>query len=109
MSSLEEHEAEQARITEECMEGTCDHPECHEDRMEWEYRFVNMPSKNGGKNWIELREVYCYAGNGKLIGHTDPCLGCWFVDGVKHLTQLWLRASELPVMHENQFPPGGWE
>ena len=30
MSSLEEHEAEQARITEECMEGTCDHPECRE-------------------------------------------------------------------------------
>jgi hypothetical protein len=31
MSNLEEHEREQARITAECMAGTCDHPECHED------------------------------------------------------------------------------
>lgn len=31
MSSFEEHEAEQARITAECEAGECDHPECHED------------------------------------------------------------------------------
>ena len=30
MSNLEEHEAEQARITAECEAGECDHPECHE-------------------------------------------------------------------------------
>lgn len=31
MSSLEEHDAEQAEITAMCEAGTCDHPECHEE------------------------------------------------------------------------------
>lgn len=31
MSSLEEHDAEQAAITALCEAGLCDHPECHED------------------------------------------------------------------------------
>lgn len=30
MSTLEEHDAEQAMITAMCEAGTCDHPECHE-------------------------------------------------------------------------------
>ena len=31
MSTLEEHEAEQAEITAACAAGTCDHPECHDE------------------------------------------------------------------------------
>lgn len=30
MSTLEEHDAEQAMITAACEAGECDHPECHE-------------------------------------------------------------------------------
>lgn len=33
MSTLEEHEAEQAAITAQCEAGTCDHPECN--TLEW--------------------------------------------------------------------------
>ncbi|WP_306150719.1 hypothetical protein [Roseovarius sp. MMSF_3281] len=33
MSTLEEHDAEQAEITAMCEAGTCDHPECHDDHF----------------------------------------------------------------------------
>ena len=33
MSTLEEHEAEQAAITAQCEAGTCRHPECHESEV----------------------------------------------------------------------------
>lgn len=72
---------------------------------EWEFRFVNMPSGNGGDDWIELREVY-YSEDGSLMGHSNPCPGSETVEGIKQLAQWWLRASELPVLHEKDFPSG---
>ena len=71
--------------------------------MTWEFRFVNTPSVNGDDDWIELREVY-YNDDGSLMGHADPCIGSETVDGTNQLVRWWLRASELPVLHEKDFP-----
>lgn len=71
--------------------------------MTCDLRFVNMPSGNGGDDWIELREVY-YSEDGSLMGHSNPCPGSETVEGIKQLAQCWLRASEQPVLHEKDFP-----
>ena len=72
--------------------------------MTWEFRFVNIPSTNGGEDWLELREVYFNFDDGSLIGHADPCLGSETVAGTKQLVRWWMRASELPLLHEKDFP-----
>lgn len=53
MSSLEEHDAEQAEITAMCEAGECDHPECHEQDFETliavtvsAYAHVTVPALN---------------------------------------------------------------
>jgi hypothetical protein len=71
---------------------------------EWEYRFVNMPSSNGGEDWIELREVY-YSEDGGLMGHANPCLGSESMDGVAQIVSWWVSASMQPPLHEKDFPP----
>lgn len=71
--------------------------------MTWEFRFVNMPSTNGGEDWIELREVY-YNDDGSLMGHSNPCVGSETVDGVSQLVRWWASAGELPILHEKDFP-----
>ncbi len=71
---------------------------------EWEHRFVNMPSANGGEDWIELREIY-YNEDGSLIGHANPCLGSESMDGVTLIVGWWVNASKLPPLHEKDFPP----
>jgi hypothetical protein len=73
--------------------------------MVWEFRFVNMPSTNGGEDWIELREVF-YADDGTLGGHLDPCLGSETVEGVALLAGWWAQAAQQPVLHESAFPAG---
>ena len=70
--------------------------------VDWNFRFVNTPSRNGGDDWIELREVY-YRESGVPIGHADPCLGGDNIDEVKTSARRWLQASEMPVLHEKDF------
>lgn len=76
--------------------------------VDWSFRFVNMPSTNGGEDWIELREVY-FAESGVPLGHADPCLGGDDISEVKTLAQRWLRASEHPVLHEEDFSNPNFE
>ena len=71
--------------------------------MTWDFRFVNMPSGNGGEDWLELREVY-YNEDGSLMGHANPCLGSETAAGVKQIVAWWVRASKLPAVHEKDFP-----
>jgi hypothetical protein len=70
---------------------------------EWEFRFVNMPSANGGEDWIELREIY-YGEDGALMGHANPCLGSESMDGVTEIVRWWVHASKMPPLHECDFP-----
>jgi hypothetical protein len=71
--------------------------------MTWEFRFVNMPSTNGGEDWIELREVY-YNDDGSLMGHGNPCVGSETAEGAVQLAKWWVGAAELPILHEKDFP-----
>jgi hypothetical protein len=71
--------------------------------MEWDFRFVNMPSGNGGDDWFELREVY-YNEDGALVGHSNPCVGSETVEGVVQLAQWWQQAASKPPLHEKDFP-----
>jgi hypothetical protein len=71
--------------------------------MTWEFRFVNMPSGNGGEDWFELREVY-YNDDSSLMGHSNPCVGSETTRGMAQLARWWTRASQLPALHEKDFP-----
>jgi hypothetical protein len=74
--------------------------------MTWDFRFVNLPSQNGGEDWFELREVY-YNEDNSLMAHADPCLGSDTVEGVAQLTTWWKQAANKPPLHENDF--AGWK
>ena len=68
----------------------------------WNYRFVNTPAENDGKDWITLKEVH-YDADGKLLGFGDPCIGADNIDDVLWLTDKWAEAATKPVLHENEF------
>lgn len=56
MSNLEEHLQEQAEITAACEAGTCDHPECEQERLKEKYR-------NAARAWandeLEIDDFPC--------------------------------------------------
>jgi hypothetical protein len=70
--------------------------------MQWEFRFVNMPSENGGEDWFALREVY-YNDDGTLMGHAEPCVGSETQVGTVELVDWWVSAIKLPALHEDDF------
>jgi hypothetical protein len=73
----------------------------------WDFRFVNMPSGNGGEDWFELREVY-YNEDNSLFGHASPCLGSETPEGVAQLAKWWQQAASAPPLHEKDFPEKGF-
>jgi len=68
----------------------------------WEYRLVNMPSANGGDDWLELREVYYDGGN--PVGHSNPCLGSETGEGVGQVAAWIASGMAKPPLHEKDFP-----
>lgn len=70
--------------------------------MNWEFRFVNIPSENGGEDWFELKEVY-YNEDNSLMGYADACIGSETTDGVVQLTEWWAHAATKPPLHEDDF------
>ena len=68
----------------------------------WNYRFVNTPAENDGKDWITLKEVH-YDADGKPTGFGDPCIGADNIDDVQWLTDKWAEAATKPVLREDEF------
>ena len=70
--------------------------------MHWNYRLVNMPFLNDGKDFFDLQEVF-YTKKGKPKLYGNPCL---FVEDIKDAEDLgvWIReAYTLPPLHEDDF------
>jgi len=68
----------------------------------WNYRFVNTPSENDGKDWLALKEVV-YSDEAGLTptGFGEPCIGADNIDEVLWLTARWAEAANKPVLHED--------
>jgi hypothetical protein len=72
--------------------------------MYWNHRFVNCPSKNGGEDWYELKEVY-YDNLGLPIACTENAVDVcgesmeeMYILGY-HLVTAW----DKPILHEKLF------
>ena len=70
--------------------------------MNWEFRFVNIPSENGGEDWFELKEVY-YNEDNSLMGYADPCLGTETTEGIPDLAGYFAAAFAAQPLHEDDF------
>lgn len=70
--------------------------------MHWNYRLVNLKSRNGGEPWIELCEVY-YNDDESLMTCTDVCLGSETLDGMKKIIERLNIAMTHPVIEEEDF------
>lgn len=73
--------------------------------MNWNHRFVIFPDvfSDDTPEYIELCEVY-YDEAGNLIGYSRPHLVFDDIEGVKEFCARIARASELPLLHEDDFP-----
>jgi len=71
-------------------------------KFTWNYRFVNTPAENDGRDWITLKEVH-YDDAGKPTGFGDPCVGADNIDDVLWLTDCWAEAAKKPVLREEEF------
>jgi len=80
---------------------------CKESNMIWNYRMVNCPSTNGGKDWIQLKEVYY---EGEVLTPTaycdPPLLGDETFQGLEEMLRMLNSALNRPVLHENDFKEG---
>lgn len=75
--------------------------------MTWNYRMVNCPSTNGGKDWIQLKEVYY---EGEVLTPTaycdPPLLGDETFQGLEQMLRMLNSGLNHPVLHENDFKEG---
>ncbi|MGA1008477.1 MAG: hypothetical protein ACO3SE_07885 [Sedimenticolaceae bacterium] len=70
----------------------------------WNYRIVNVKSKNGGKDWYCLQEVH-YRG-GKPMGYGEPCLGSETMETFMFVWQMLEQALKEPPLQEEDFKKG---
>lgn len=70
--------------------------------MTWNYRLVNMPSKNGGEKWLELCEVY-YDRKGRPVAYASPCLGSETRKGAAWVGRKIAKGMSQPPLHEKMF------
>ena len=75
--------------------------------MFWNHRFVNCPSKNGGEDWYELKEVY-YDNLGLPIACTENAVDVCgeSMDDVYKLGYRIAQAWDKPILHEKDFGEG---
>ena len=74
--------------------------------MDWNYRIVNMPSKNGGEDWYELQEV-TYDADGKPDGYGDTGhIGSETPEGALKVLKWVADGCSLPPLHEDDFSKG---
>ena len=70
----------------------------------WNYRVINVPSRNGGEDFIQVCEVY-YNEDGRPIGYTYvEQIGGETVQSAKNNWEQIAEAFQHPVLHESQFP-----
>lgn len=80
------------------------HAEKHE--FTWNHRLVNVPSENGGEQWITVQEVHYE--NGKPTGYGEPCYGSETLEGAKQVCAWFAEAASKPVLHEDDFRGRSW-
>lgn len=72
--------------------------------MFWHYRFINLPSINGGDDHITLKEVH-YNDDKTMIGFCDPCTYADDAEDLALLKKHMVMAWDNPVIQESELPP----
>jgi hypothetical protein len=72
------------------------------NKMNWNYRIVNIKSDNDGEDWYCLQEV-CYDMGGKPTGYAIPCTGSESMDGMRNVWHMMAEAMQLPALQEEDF------